>query len=311
MLQEAMVTKPQKKKKKSIFKKWWFWVLVLIVLIIIISSSSGRGSSAVFELSKATQMIKKQINDKFGKPSEVVREDTDGYNYSYNSGFTISGNDKEATTIVLSSELVKNKNSDSYKIFDVQLESSFSENVERLGEPNLDLKKDNKNLVAYLTQEGLMLIFSSKFNEDKVSAIELSEYDSSSLSIALEIGKLLGNKATEDDIKQSFTIRDKSTDTTTTMYALDGFELIVDNESQTVIQIIISSDSIYNIQGIRTSDSLDKATKLFGNPLQTKEGVKNTTQYTYNYDNAGVKNKINVSADNTSKVVQYIELSLK
>jgi hypothetical protein len=309
MAEEIMVsaTKP---KKKSLFKRWWFWGLAIVIVIVIASVSSQSGST-VYELGKMTQMSKQQIIEKFGKPDEVVRDDKDGYNYVYNGGFTVSGTETGANNIVLSNELVKNKNSDAYKIFDVQLNSSFEENVKRLGKPKLNLKKDNKNLAVYLTKEGLLLSFSSKYNEDKVSAIELSSYDTSMLSSALEIGKLLGNKATEDDIKQNFTIKDKSTDAATTMYALDGFNLVVDNKSQTISQVFISSDSIYNIQGIRTTDSLDKATKLFGNPIQTKEGVKNTTQYTYNVDNAGVKNKIIVSADNTSKEIQYIELSLK
>lgn len=311
MTEEIMVTAP-KAKKKSLFKRWWFWGLALIVLIIIISSANGSGGgSTVFELSKASQMSKQQIVEKFGKPSEVVRDDKDGYSYSYNTGFTISGTDKGANNIVLSSAFVKNKFNDSYKIFDVQLDSSFQENVTRLGTPQLNLSKDNRNLVAYLTKEGYLLTFSSKTNEDKVSAIEFSEYGSSSLSMALDISNLLNNKATDDDIKQNFTIKQKSPEAKVTTYYLDGCSLVVDNKDQIVTEVIINSESVYNINGLRTSDPLEKAVKSFGEPVQKADGVKNTTQYIFNVDNAGQKNKLHVTADNASKQIQYIGLSLK
>lgn len=311
MTEEIVVALP-KAKKKSLFKRWWFWGLALIVLVIIISSASGgEGGSNVFELSKATQMSKQQIVEKFGKPTEVVRDDKDGYNYSYNKGFTISGTDKGAENIVLSSAFVKDKSNDSYKIFDVQLDSSFQENVKRLGTPQLNLNKDNQNLAVYLTKEGYILTFSSTNNDDKVSAIEFSEYDSSTLSMALDISKLLNNKATENDIKQNFTIKQKSPEAKVTTYFLDGCSLVLDNKDQNVTEVFINSDSIYNINGIRTSDSMDKALKLFGEPIQKADGVKNTTQYVFNVDNAGQKNKLHVTADNASKQIQYIGLTLK
>ncbi|MGG4143876.1 hypothetical protein ABEW34_12145 [Paenibacillus algorifonticola] len=305
---ELMPTLPEV-KKKSIFKKWWFWLLAFVLLIVIISVSS-QGESKIYELSQMVQMNKQQIVEKFGKPDEVVRDDQDGYSYAYNGGFTVSGNDKGASNIVLSSAFTKIKSTDSYKIFDVQLDSSLQENIKRLGKPQLSLNQDDKNLVAYLTKEGYLLTFSSKYNEDKVSAIEISKYNSSTLSMALDISKMLNNQATENDIKQSFTINDKSTESKITTYYLDDFSLIVDNKDQTILEVIINSDSIFNILGLRTSDSLDKAVQLFGEPVQTADGVQNTTRYIFKVDNAGKKSNLLVTADNSSKKIQFVSLSI-
>lgn len=310
-MSDAMtVTSSSVKKKKSIMKRWWFWLLSLIVLVVAVSVAT-QGDSTVYELSQMVKMNKQQMIEKFGKPDEVVRDDQDGYSYAYNGGFTVSGNDSVAQNIVLSSAFVKGKSSDAYKIFDVQLNSSFQEHVQRLGKPQIHLKKDDKNLVAYIVEDKYLLTFSSKFNEDKVNAIEMSEYDVSTLAMALDISSMLNKQASEDELQQIFTIKDKSTESKITTYYLDGFSMVLNKADQTVAEIIINSKSIFNIMGLRTSQSLDKAVQLFGEPVQKAAGVKDTTQYIFNVDHAGQKNKLHVTADNTSKQIQYIGLSLK
>ncbi|CAM4344334.1 hypothetical protein FHS16_002512 [Paenibacillus endophyticus] len=312
MSNEATILSSETKKKKTILKKWWFWVIAIIVLfIVILAASDSTDESIVYELGQVQAMNKQEIVEKFGKPSEVVRDDAEGYLYSYDSGFTINGNDSEAASIMLSNELVKGNAAHAFKIFDIQLNSTFSEHVKRLGNPSLQLVQDNRNLVAYLTNEGALLTFTSTSNEDKVTAIELSPYDSSSIAMALDISSLLHNQTTEEEIKKSFVLKEKSTDATTTLYIIEGFQIIVDNKSHTVTKVIINTDSVYNVAGLRPTDSLDKANRILGTPTQSKEGIKNTTQYLFNSSDAVSDSTIIVSADNSSNIIQYVELSVK
>jgi len=297
-----------KAKKKPIFKRWWFWILSILAFIIIVSALSSGGST-VYELSKATTMSKKEIVEKFGKPDEVVRDDKDGYSYGYNTGFLVSGNEKGATQIQLASAMIKKKSSDSYKVLDAALGSSFDENIKRLGKPNLSITKDGKKNAAYLTKEGFIFTLSTESSSDKIAAIELSAYDESTIASSLDISKLLGSLATEEEIKKVYEIKDKSSDQKTTTYGVEGFHLIVDNQDHTVKMLVLSSDSIYNIHGIRVGDSIDKANKVFGNPVNSMEGVKNTTQYTYKYEDTGSSRKVTLSIDNSSKKIGYIEVS--
>lgn len=307
-MSDVLTNTTVKKKKKPIFKRWWFWVLSVFVLIIIVSSLSS-GSSAVYELSKAATMSRQEIIEKFGKPDEIIREDNDGYSYGYNAGFIISGTDKGATSIVLSGDMVKNEASDSYKMLDATLGSSFDENVKRLGEPNLSITKDGKKNAVYLTKEDFLFTLSSESGGDKISAMELSAYDESSIVLSLDVSNLLGSLATEEEIRKVYEIKDKSSDNNATTYAVEGFNLIVDNQDSIVKGIYIAGDSLYNIHGLRVGDSIDKANEVFGNPLNTMEGVKNTTQYVYQYDDVTSVKKVILSIDNDSKKIGYIEVS--
>lgn len=307
-MSDVLTSTTVKKKKKPLFKRWWFWVLSALILIIIVSSLSS-GSSAVLELSTATTMNRQEVIEKFGKPDEVIREDTDGYSYGYNAGFIISGKDKGATSIILSSDMVKNEASGSYKMLDAALGSSFDENVKRLGEPNLSITKDGKKNAVYLTKEDFLFTLSAESNSDKISATELSTYDESTIALSLDVSNLLGSLATEEEIQKVYKIKDKSSDNNATTYAVEGFNLIVDNQDNAVKGIYIAEDSIYNIHGIRVGDSIDKANEVFGNPLNTMEGVKNTTHYVYQYDDVTSIKKVVLSIDNDSKKIGYVEVS--
>lgn len=307
-MSNALTDTVTKKKKKPIFKRWWFWVLSIFALIIIAGSLSS-GSSAVLELSKATTMNRQEIIDKFGRPDEIIREDNEGYIYGYNAGFIISGTDKGATSIVMSGDMVKNESSDSYKMLDATLNSSFDENVKRLGEPNLSITKDGKKNAVYLTKEDFLFILSSEYGGDKISTLELSVYDQSSIVLALDVSNLLGSLATEDEVKKVYKINDIYSDADTTTYTVEGFNLIVNNQDNIVKGVFIAENSIYNIHGVRVGDSINKANEAFGNPINTMEGVKNTTQYIYQYDDVTSVNNVLLSIHNDSKEIGYIEVS--
>ncbi|OBZ14223.1 hypothetical protein A8L34_09705 [Bacillus sp. FJAT-27264] len=253
-------------------------------------------------------MSKDEIFEKFGKPNEVVRDDSDGYIIAYNAGFIVSGNAQGAKEITLQEDAVKKKSTDTYKIFDVTLGSSFADNVARLGKPNLTQEKDGTKHVMYLTKENYLLVFSTKPNNDVINTIQYSAYDSSKEASSLDLSNLLGLSATEDELKSLYTIKDKSNSQGETMYALEeGFEVIVDNNNL-VRQLVISSNSIFNIHGIRTSGSLDKAHQVFGEPVSTSAGVRDTTQYSYNYKDGAVPTTVVLSVDSSNKI-GYIQVT--
>lgn len=309
----AVLSNEQPKRKKSIFKRWWFWLLAIVVIVILISAlSSGSSSpSTIYELSKMQTMSKQQIIDKFGNPDETVRDDSEGYIYGYNDGFMVSGTAEGATEVTLQEDMIKNGSADSYKIFDATLGSSFDENIERLGKPNLSQLKDGKKSALYLTNEDFLLRISSGFNSDKIAAIQYSDYASSEEALALDLSRMLGLSASEEEISALYTIKDKSSQNGETLYDLDGLQMIVNDKDLIVKQLILSSDSIYNLHGIRTGNTLEKANKLFGKPVNTSEGVKDTTQYTYQYDGGATPTVVNLSVQNKDQRIGYIEVSLQ
>lgn len=83
-----------KTKKKPLLKRWWFWLLSVFALFLFVGILSSGGESTAYELTKMTTMSKQQIIEKFGKPSEIVREDADGYSFGYDAGFMVSGTEK-------------------------------------------------------------------------------------------------------------------------------------------------------------------------------------------------------------------------
>lgn len=300
--------KVEKSKKKPLLKRWWFWILALFVVIITASLLSSGGESTAYELSKMQTMTKDEIIAKFGEPDEVIHDDPDDYAIAYNAGFVVSGDNQGASEITLQEDAVKESSQDTYKIFDVTLGSSFADNVTRLGKPNLTQEKDGKKRVIYLTKEDYLLVFSTKPDTDEISDIQYSAYDSSMDSASLDISSFLGLSATEDELNSLYTIKDKSSSPGETMYVLEeGFEVIVDNNNL-VKQLIISTNSIFNIHGIRTSDSLDKANQTFGEPISTSAGVQDTTQYSYNYTGDAVPTTVLLSADSTNKI-EYIQVN--
>lgn len=145
----------KKPKKKPILKRWWFWILTAITVLIVIGMVSSGGSSTSYELSKLQAMSKQQIIDKFGKPNEVVRDDADGYIYAYNAGFMVRGATSGALEITFQNDMVKQSTSDTYKLFDVMLGSSFDESVTRLGTPNLSQSVEGSKNAMYLTKEDI------------------------------------------------------------------------------------------------------------------------------------------------------------
>ena len=187
--------------------------------------------------------------------------------------------------------------------------SSFADNVARLGKPNLTQEKDGKKSVLYLTEEDYLLVFSTRPDTDEISTIQYSAYDSSMESASLDLSSLLGLSATEDELKSLYTIKGKSSSQGETMYALkEGFEVLVDYNNL-VKQLVISSKSVFNIHGIRTSDSLDKANQVFGEPISTSAGVQDTIQYSYNYKQGAFPTTVVLSVDNSNKI-GYIQVNV-
>lgn len=298
-------------RKKPLLKRWWFWLLSVFALFLFVGILSSGGESTAYELTKMTEMSKQQIIEKFGKPSEIVREDADGYSYGYDAGFMVSGNEKGALEISMQKDMIKATTSDTYKIFDVTIGSSYDENVTRLGKPNLSTVKDGKKNAMYLTKEDFLLLFSTDFNSDQISSIDFVAYNGSLQSQSLDLSKMLGLIASEEEIKKLFEVKDKNTSQGETLYSLEGFELVVDNQSNIVKQIIVPTNSIYNIQGIRINDSLDKATQLLGKPLHTNEGVKNTTLYSYSFAGSQRPTIVNLTVNNTDNKIVYMEIMIK
>ncbi|MGM0711915.1 hypothetical protein [Brevibacillus parabrevis] len=297
----------ERPKKKSLLKRWWSWLLSILVLFMLIGVLSSGGDSTAYELSKMTTMSKQQIIEKFGKPNEVVRDEKDGYSFGYDAGFMVRGAENGALEISMKKEKIKNSTSDTYKIFDVSIDSSFDENVTRLGQPNLSAVKDGKKNAMYLTKEDFLLLFSTDSNSDRISGIDFVAYDGSLQSQSLDLSKMLGLTASEAEISKLYDIKDKSTSQGETLYTLEGFELVVDNQNNVVKQVVIPSNSIYNIHGIRVNNSFDKATQVFGKPIHTNEGVKNTTLYSFNYAGGQIPTIVNLTVNNTDKKIVYME----
>nr|WP_312577702.1 hypothetical protein [Sedimentibacter sp.] len=298
-----------KPSKKSIFMRWWFWLFIIIIIIIIGSLGAFGGGSITYELSRTSSMSRQDIIDKYGKPDEVLSDDSDGYLYGYDAGFIISGTDKGALEISLMSDSVKKNTSDNYKIMDVTLGSSFEENIKRLGEPALSTNDGQKGAM-YLTNEDYILMFTTGYNSDSIEIIKFAYYDNSLEAITLDISSLLGNIVTEEDISKAYKINQKSPYAQSTMYDCKGFDLNVENKNDIVEQVIISEDGIFNICGIRIDSTLDEVKNVFGEPISSSEGVLNTTQYVF-YDDGFIEKKIQVTIDNTTSKVEYIEASIQ
>ncbi|MED1646811.1 hypothetical protein P4U99_27250 [Brevibacillus agri] len=297
-------------RKKPLLKRWWFWLLSVFAFFLLVGILSSGGESTAYELTKMTEMSKQQIIEKFGKPSEIVREDADGYIFGYDAGFLVRGNEKGVLEISLQKDMIKATTSDTYKIFDVTIGSSYDENVARLGKPDLSTVKDGKKNAMYLTKEDFLLLFSTDFNTEQISSIDFVAYDESLHSQSLDLSKLLGLIASEEGLQKLFEVKDKNTSQGETLYSLEGFELVVDNQSNSVKQII-PTNRIYNIQGIRINDSLDKATQLLGKPLHRNEGVKNTTLYSYSFAGSQRPAIVNLTVNNTDNKIVYMEIKIK
>ncbi len=292
--------------KKAVLKHWW----ILLFAIIIVSLVACTGGYTTYELSKTISMNRQDIIDKFGNPDEVLSNDSDGYFYGYDAGFAISGTDKGATEIVIMSDSVKKKTSDNYKIMDVTLGSSFEENIKRLGEPDLSTNDGQKGAM-YLTKEDYILTFMTGYDSDSIEVIKLTSYDNSVEAITLlDISNLLGNFATEEDLKKAYKINQKSTGVTSTMYNCKGFDLSIGNKNDMVENIFISEEGIFNISGIKIGSNLNEVKSVFGEPNSSREGVLNTTQYVF-YDNGFIEKEIQVTIDNNTSKVEYLEASIQ
>ncbi len=298
--------------KKSLLKRWCGSLLVIITILIVAIATSGCGSTA-YELALTTSMSRQDITDKFGKPDEVVQDDADGYIYIYNEGFSVTGDDKGATEISLQADAIKKNTSDTYKIMDVTIGSSFDENVKRLGDPDLSTKSDGQKGAMYITKEDFILVFMTGIDTDSIGTVRLVNYSDSFESMGLDLCNLLGSSATENEIKAAYKINSKSSESQVTSYDLKGFDIVVNNESNTIQQVIIAENSIFNLAGVRLGSTLDKAREVFGEPISTMEGVLNTTQYTFNYDDSlglAAAKRINVTVDNETGKVDYLEANI-
>ncbi|MCO6740659.1 hypothetical protein KQH31_31250, partial [Streptomyces sp. CHA15] len=84
-------------------------------------------------------------------------------------------------------------------------------NVARLGKPDLSTVKDGKKNAMYLTKEDFLLLFSTDFNTEQISSIDFVAYDESLHSQSLDLSKLLGLIASEEELQKLFEVKDKNT----------------------------------------------------------------------------------------------------
>lgn len=284
---------------------------ILAVGLVVILLSSCQ--SMVYELALTTTMSRQDIVSKFGKPDEVVIDNADGYMYIYSEGFSITGDDNGATEIELRVDGIKKNTSDTYKLMDVTIGSSFDENIKRLGEPDLALSSGGQKGAMYLTKEDFILVFLTGIDTDNVESIRLVSYSDSLESMGLDLCKILGTIATEDEIRDIYKVNNKYSDSKAATYDIKGFNLVVDNESNIITQIVIAEDGIFNFAGVRLGDTLEKAKEVFGEPLSSMEGVLNTIQYAFKYDDSlglTAPKRIDVTIDMETGKIDYLEANI-
>lgn len=297
--------------KNSLMKRVLIVSFTVFVILGITYTLFYGGESTAYELTQMTSMTKQEIIDKFGIPDEVIYDEEQRYFYIYNFGIVVYGTNEGAYDITLSKDLIKNNSLNNYKMLDVYIDSSFDENILRLGTPNVIQTIDGKKNAMYLTQEEYLIIITTAYNSDEIARIQTVFYDESPHFNIFDLSQLLGEIITEEELDKTYTIIDKSSFLQTITYVLNGFQLIVDADDHRVLEIFIAQRSIYNILGLRTKDSLNKANKVLGMASGTSDGISNTTRYTFENDDYEASYSVELSINNNSKEIDYIGILLK
>ncbi|WP_214626533.1 hypothetical protein [Paenibacillus agaridevorans] len=260
-----------------IYKRFWFWILFgVIALAAVIILVGGR--TQVYELTELRTMNKEQIKEKFGSPDEITFDENDNFWYGFDNGFMVRGTERGAEEVTLIKDFVDKQSYGKYKIADIYLNSSFDENVSRLGKPDMLLTVDDKKTALYMVDHDFLLSFGSDYKSDAIFGINYAAYNESTEITGLDLSELLNPLGVEEKITKNYEVKDTQTSSDQTTYLLEGTQIIVDNNNFTVKEIILSSKSVYNAYGLRIGDDLNKATDALGTPI---EGSDEETKYRY------------------------------
>lgn len=295
---------PKKRRPLLIF----LGVAAVVLICIVISINSVRTSEIeLLHLGTLQEMNKEQVIKLLGEPDEIIKNSDTEYSFGYNNGLYVSGTEQGVYEIVAAKDMVKKDNKTDYELFGLGIDSSYESTVNRLGKPNLSLTTGQKKTAVYLLNDvDFLLILKTAYNSDLITDIRYASYNDSSISSSFDLGKLLVREYTEDELKGNYSIKDRQSSSNGVLYSMEGFNIWVDKQNN-VQNINVSSESLYNFRGLRMHDTLEKANQLFGKPIDTSEGVSNTTRYTYNYEDGPNTCLIHISIKNDSKDIQYIE----
>ncbi len=299
------------KKQRPILMGLGFLTIVAISLIITFVPIGGSESndSGSLRLDTLQPMNKEQVIKLLGEPDEIVVNNDENYTFGYDNGISVSGTEQGVYEFFAQQAMIKKDSKAEYEIFGVGLGSSFDNNVNRLGKPNLSLVADQKKAALYILKDiDYLFILSTSYNSDLISDIQYASYNDSLVSANLDLGRLLVREFSEEGSKSNYNITDRQTSPNGVLYSMEGFNIWVDKQN-VVKNINISTESVYNFRGLRMHDSIEKANQIFGDPITTSKGVSNTTRYTYIYEEGpNTTCLILISVNNDNNKIQFIEV---
>jgi hypothetical protein len=91
-----------------------------------------------------------------------------------------------------------------------------------------------------------------------------------------------------------------------TAYEAQQCTYFVDDETSVIKGVVLSSNSIHSLFGVKINSTLDEMKKLLGEPKNIRDNVKNTKVYTYIKDDI----RLNFTVDDKG-VVEYAEAMSK
>jgi len=245
--------------------------ILMTLCSIMLMLLTGCGATSKGDLSDLMAVDKQQVVKQVGKPSTVIRDDKEQFEYEYNTGVSLIGSDSGVNSITLANNLVTKETSDIYKLSGVTLDSSFDENVKRLGTPDGLIPKGDRTMAIYLRDKSSFLVLITGVKNDKVSTVSIVPHSLMDDMLTLNAANYLDSTMKRINSGDTLTIRSKYiTNESDDLYLISSnLELCTDGTTGIIKSVKITGKSMYDIFGITVGSPFDDLTKDIGSPYES------------------------------------------
>ncbi len=304
-------------KKKPLYKQWWLWMLTAIVVLLFIFSSNTEP----LELTDLTNLSKKEVVNKLGKPNDtwIVQDDEDGYYYMYPFGVTLLGDETSVSEISLTYGQKGVKSNRVYSILGLTLGVNFNdytkENPDVFRAPNLDIvsSEGQRSRMYHDKQEDTILNLLTE--SDRIVGVRYARYANSDESSVIDLANYLGNAVPEQQIIRELGVTSTVTGNADNTYYFGqaGMANWVKSDAKNgqIREITITDGRFFNIGGQRVGDTEAQIAAALGTPTSTTEKADGVKVSTFELTASNTANNCIVEVQSSNGKVSTIQATLR
>jgi len=293
------------------FKKLRMLIMVCTCIFVFISASGCGKTNEPKDLSELMKLDKQTFVKEMGNPTTVLRDDQEEFRYVYDSGISIVGDRDTITTISLENANVTKDKPKTYKLCGVMLDSSFTNNVQRLNTPDVMLKRNDTGMAIYLRADNSVLILMTRPGGDEVTSVSIVPYTTISSLMTLNADTFLTDMVSNINSDNSLNIKITEITSSDTIYTVSSnLKLYADNNNKKVHSIQLNGPSIYNIFKFKVGDSIDSVQREMGMGNSTNH-LPDTNERVITFLNEDKTQELVFNVNETTNKINKIEYNLK